>query len=413
MLIFFKNIDNINILCNNLGLIQLTNENFFLILQQMEIFMKQKTDKIEEWNPKGIITQESIDQAIESFSHFTFKLTHSNALSGGLIADKVDLDGYVCMSNVMTGNEYEIMDKPVAKAKTVKRINAVIDGNQNKLFKNVNTNDVSYIKQKLNTVNINQNLNLNVPNKRLKHIIIQDKVSNNNIENKELIILRSSGFAKILSKSLQIEKEKESKDKNIKIRKRAQLSFGGANPINIGINGYLMSNPLYFSAPEANKESDFNEAYKIHHNGLKLYDLINNDFLEQYYSYQSQINNKTIINSYLKEKEKQLINDLFYYIKNTASKKYTLLEKHKEFFPNKNIFSNNIMNDDINERLLAFYLIGKTENKDLDDVFINCFVSILRSKTFYINKKPENLLLTKDNEFNIRKILRELLWQNI
>lgn len=377
--------------------------------------MKVKKQKIktEEWNPKNLLTQKNIDEAIESFAHFTFKLTHSNSLGGGLIAEKVDLDGYVCMSNIMSGNEYEIMDGITSKAKITKRINAVIDGTESQFFDNVNINDVTYIKQKLNTINLNQNLNLGLSNKRLKQIIIQEKNVDNKIENKELIILRSSGFAKILSKALQKEKELQNDDKNIRTRKKAQLSFGGANPINIGVNGYLMSNVLYFSAPEANKNINFEEAYKIHHSGLKLYDLVNIDFLKEYLNYQTQINNKTKINNYLKNKEQELIADLFYYMKSVTAKKYELLENNKESFSNKQVFSDNLLKTGNEDKLLAFYLIGKNPNSNSDEIFINCLLSVLKSKTFYIEKEAKNLNLSETNQMNIRKSLRELLWQNI
>lgn len=373
--------------------------------------MKKKT---EDWNLKNLLTQNNIDTVIENFAHFTFKLTHSNALSGGLIAEKVDLDGYVSMSSIMSGNEYEIMDKPVAKAKVAKRIMAVIDGMESEMFSNVNPNDVAYIKQKLKTINATQGLNLGVENKRLKQIIIQSVNTDNSLENKELIVLRSSGFAKILSKALQKEKEEHKGDKNIYSRKKAQLSFGGANPINIGINGYLMSNALYFATPKHNqKSSTFDEAYKIHVGGLKLYDLVSTDFLQKYESYQLQINSKEKINNYLKEKEKTLITDLFYHIKSVTAKKYELLVNNCEHFSNGKVFADNLSKEGNQDKLLAFYLIGKYLNTDSDELFITCLMAVLKNKSFYVNKESKRLVLSKTNEINIRKILEELLWQNI
>lgn len=368
--------------------------------------------KKEEWNPSNLLTEEKINKTIDNFAHFTFKISNSNALSGGLIAEKVDLDGYVCMSSVMVGTEYDLMNNPSAQAKIYKRINAIIEGTEDTLFNNINKNEVIYIKKQLSNIQSKQSSNLNLTNKRLKQIIIQDKNENNEIENKELIILRSSGFAKILAKSLK--KEQEIDDKNFYKRKKAQLSFGGSNPINIGVNGYLMSNVLYFEAPQKHgKETNFDEAYKIHHTGIKLYDLINIDFLKKYYEYQKQTDNKLRINAYLINKEKELIENLFYYIKTAVNKKYKLLETHKESFNNKNLFSDNVLKKGNEDKLIALTILNKEINKNSDEIFINCLIAIIKTKTFIMDKKPTNLILTDTNVFNIKKNLKELLWQNI
>lgn len=368
--------------------------------------------KKEEWNPSNLLTEEKINKTIDNFAHFTFKISNSNALSGGLIAEKVDLDGYVCMSSVMSGTEYELMNNPSAQAKIYKRINAVIEGTEDVLFNNVNKNDVIYIKKQLSNIKSEQSSNLNTSNKRLKQIIIQDKNEKNEIENKELIILRSSGFAKVLTGLLK--KEQEIDDKTVYRRKKAQMSFGGSNPINIGVNGYLMSNVLYFEAPQKNgKETNFDEAYKIHHTGIKLYDLVNIEFLKKYYAYQEQIDNKLRINAYLVNKEKELIEELFYYIKTAVSKKYKLLEANKENFSNKNLFSDNILKIGNEDKLIALTVLNKNINKNSDEMFINCLLAILKTKTFILDKRPTNLILTDTNIFNIKKILKELLWQNI
>ena len=41
--------------------------------------------KKEEWNPKNMLTKEKINKTIENFAHFTFKVSNSNALSGGFV----------------------------------------------------------------------------------------------------------------------------------------------------------------------------------------------------------------------------------------------------------------------------------------------------------------------------------------
>ena len=166
--------------------------------------------KKEEWNPNNLLTEDKINKTIANFAHFTFKISNSNALSGGLIAEKLDLDGYVCMSSVMDGTEYDLMNNPSAQAKIYKRINAVIEGAEEVLFNNINKNEVLYIKKQLSNIAPNQSTNLKVVNKRLKQVIIQDINRNGQIENKELIILRSSGFAKLLAKSLKKEQETDS-----------------------------------------------------------------------------------------------------------------------------------------------------------------------------------------------------------
>lgn len=368
--------------------------------------------KKEEWNPNNLLTEEKITKTIENFSHFSFKISNSNSLSGGLIAEKINLNGYVCMSSIMSGTEYDLMNNPSAQAKIFKRVNSVIENTENINFENIIQNDVLFIKNSLKNIDSSQNSNLRVSNKRLKQVIIQEKSLDNDIQNKELIILRSSGFGKLLSQALQQEQQID--DEKFYKRKKAQMSFGGANPINIGINGYLMSNVLYFEAPKKDKrETNFDEAYKIHNTGFKIYDLVSVDFLKKYYAYQQQIDDKNRINSYLLNKEKELVENLFYYIKSIVSKQYSLLEIHKSSFLNKDIFSDNILKIVNEDRLIALTTINKNINKDSDEKFINCLIAVIKSKTFMIENRATNLILTEVNVFNIKKNLRELLWQNI
>lgn len=371
----------------------------------------------ELWNDKGVMTEENVDKVIQNFGHFTFKVTNSNAVSGGLRAEKVELDGYVCMSSLMTGSEYEILNNPAGNAKVYKRINAVMEGREQDLFEDINLNDVLYIKKKMaETLGKPQELNLDVANKRLKQIIVQENTGSQ-VENKELVILRSSGFSKILSRSLRKEREEKSEGENrlYYSRKTAQMSFGGTKPLNIGVNGYLMSNVLYFSAPgSTDKDEEFNEAYKIHHNGLKIYDLVNIEFLKTYYSYLKRYAQKEKINSYMKDEEIYLITAMFNQIKKIVAKKYQLLQKNIEHFPNGQLFSENLMRNQHPERLLAFTLIDKNLIENADEIFMNCLLSVLNTKTFYLeSNKPLNLIIGKENELNIRKALKELLWQNI
>ena len=370
-------------------------------------------NKKEEWNPKNMLTKEKINKTIENFAHFTFKVSNSNALSGGLLAEKIELDGYICMSNMMTGIEYDLMNNPAGHAKIYKRINAVIEGKEHDLFNNVEENDVLYIRNQLKNVSSNEKQNLNLANKRLKQVIVQSKNENNSFENKELIIVRSSGFAKILSKALKQEQELNKDDKKYYNRKKAQMSFGGANPINIGVNAYLMSNVLYFDAPKKPKETNFSEAYKIHHVGFKIYDLVSVDFLKKYKEYQEKIDNKQKINNHLVNKEKELIESLFFNMKSTVNKQYQLLEINKEKFQNKKLFADNILKEGNEDRLIALTVINKDIDKTSDEKFINCLLSVLKSKTFVLDNKSVNLMLTDTNVINIKKILRELLWQNI
>lgn len=376
-----------------------------------------KDKEKELWNDKDVMTEENVDKVIQNFGHFTFKVTNSNAVNGGLRAEKIELDGYVCMSSLMTGLEYEILNNPAGNAKVYKRINAVMEGREQELFENINPNDVLYIKKKMaETTGKAQELNLDVANKRLKQIIIQENTSGK-IENKELVILRSSGFSKVLSRAIRKEREEkvEGENKRYYTRKMAQMSFGGTKPLNIGVNGYLMSNVLYFNAPGSmNKDEEFNEAYKIHHGGLKIYDLVSSESLKTYYSYLKRYVQKDKINAYMKDEEIYLITAIFNQIKKMVAKKYQLLQKNIEHFPNGQLFSDNLMKNQHPERLLAFTLIDRKLVENSDEIFINCLLSILNTKTFYLEpNKPLNLTIGKANEMNIRKTLKELLWQNI
>ena len=115
----------------------------------------------------------------------------------------------------------------------------------------------------------------------------------------------------------------------------------------------------------------------------------------------------------MKEEEKYLITALFNQMKKIVQKKYELLEKNKEHFPNDKIFSDNLLKSK-SARLLPFGLVDKALNEDFEELFINYLLEILHTKTFYLEKnKPLNLVIASTNETNIRKIVRELLWQNI
>jgi hypothetical protein len=378
-----------------------------------------KNKEKELWNDKNVMTEENVDKVIQNFGHFTFKVTNSNAVNGGLRAEKVDLDGYVCMSSLMTGSEYEMLNNPAGNAKIYKRINAVMEGREQEIFQNINPNDVLYIKKRMaETIGKHQELNLDISNKRLKQIIIQ-KNTGEKIKNKELVILRSSGFSKVLSRALRKEREEkvEGENKLYYTRKIAQMSFGGTKPLNIGVNGYLMSNVLYFNAPGSiDKDENFNEAYKIHYNGLKIYDLISIDFLKTYYNYLKRYNQKEKINTYMKDEESYLITGMFNQIKKTVTKKYQLLQNNIEHFPNGQLFADNLMKNQHPEKLLVFTLIDKGLIENSDEIFLNCILSVLNTKTFYLEpNKPLNLevVIGKANEINIRKTIKELLWQNI
>lgn len=377
--------------------------------------MAKKIEKIKEkWNEVNM-SHANIDSTMEKMGHFTFKMTNSNSTPGGLVADKIDLDGYVCMSNSMIGHEYDIMQNPGGNAKMLKRILSVIKGAENSEFEAVSQIDVDYIKTKIDSINKNS-LNLNTQNKRLKNIIIQRK-NGNNIENKELVILRSPAFSKVLNDCLREEKnirfENSGTPDDFYSRKIGKMSFGGSKPINVAVNAYSIT-PLYFEAPSSkNKDQQFRTAYFLHKNGISLPKLISDDLLFDYSEYLKQSDIKLRKNLNFRQKEEKIIFEILSLIQRDVRSCLAILTKNQQSLPGNDLFDPNLNKN----KKIAFSFIKKDLIKSNEDenFLIEIILSSLKTKSFKDknSNKMTNLFLDNDDTIRIKNLIKDFIWQNI
>jgi hypothetical protein len=320
-----------------------------------------KEDKKKQWRSLG---KEAYLSAYRSnMAHFSAKAVNSNASPAGVrIVDRVDLP-YISVSSV--GPALVALDdfNGANKAAAPSQINGVMLGNLRERFKEIDEDEVNFIKQmttRYDFADLAGEIDCH-----LKQIIMPDEEGNDLC----LSPLHSSGLSRLIN-NIERRIAQENDDKKFSVFRHAGMNYGGSNTQNIGGLANELKKPLFFGAPE--EDMDIRKSLAIHYKGFSYMPTAQvDDYLDWLDEACTPDKAKTMLQ---KLEEERLLKKIVRSSFQEADRQFAYLTKNKANFPGEQLLSSDL------DRVFHGLIFEEERNNDWFIDFGNAVAGYIKNK---------------------------------
>lgn len=319
-----------------------------------------KEDKKKQWLSLG---KEAYLSAYHKMVHFSAKAVNSNASAAGVrIVDLADLP-YISVSSVGPASVPLDYFNGANTAAASNQINSVVLENLMDRFKEINEDEVCFIKQMSTSYDF-ADLAGEI-DCHLKQIIMPDEEGNDLC----LTPLHSSGLSRLINDT-ERRIAQENDDKKFSLFRHAGMNYGGSNTQNIGGLANELKKPLFFGAPE--EDMDIRKSLAIHYKGFSYMPAAQvDDYLDWFDEACTPDKSKTMLQ---KLEEERLLKMIVRSTFQEADRQFAYLTKNKANFPGEQLLSSDL------NRVFHGLVFDEERNNNWFIDFGNAVASYIKNK---------------------------------